>query len=92
MPKYFGLSTTQNVADKVVPRPCCRGGAFAGLALLLLFGTTLGAKHGNYIGCFDLSLMELSADNSQVRSTAVSTAATVLEQQYCLGWKVVITK
>jgi hypothetical protein len=33
---------------------------------VLLLGTVSAGKHGRYIGCFDLSLMELSSDNSQV--------------------------
>jgi hypothetical protein len=35
--------------------------------VVLLLGVVSAGKQGSYIGCFDLSLMELSSDNSQVR-------------------------
>ena len=46
---------------------CCRFGCFlAGMALLLLLGLVHAGEQGSYLGCFDPSLMELSADNSNV--------------------------
>jgi hypothetical protein len=61
----------------------------AGLALLLLLGLASAGKSGNYIGCFDLALMELSPDNSQVRrhmyssgtATELATAAAACRQE-----------
>jgi len=66
----------------MVPTSLCRfvcarrfGTFAAGLALLLLVGTAWAATHGSYLGCFDLNLMELSPENSKVRTVAGHAAS-----------------